>query len=472
MASRSHSRQGVDEVAAAPETEEPSKRERTIEYLIRLARTWSEELVHEHSSSYGVASEADAEDIVATVSTHILRRFRSSPRLPKEAIDDYRSYVSILTWNALNDHFRSRHPERARLRNRLRYAFTHDARLALWFSGNDTVCGLSEWRDARAADVPETVREDVVRELFEREDVGDAVFALFHYRKKPMTLHALVDFMVAATESGVGASRVTAVEPNVSILESREMLSHVWAEIVELRPMQRRALLLNLRDADGSSVLDSLVFTGVASTEALANALEVEPAKLSEIWSDLPLDDVRIAAMLGMTRQQVINLRKSARARLERRVYSTTMRRAIRAVDAPESSAVQASFDPDAILQKAVRVASDGVRDAASDPLSADNHAMRLEPLLAELFVFREIDRGFALVLNGLVMALRHREKLLDDRQWAVLAGAIERLRASPRLGEDAAVRMLLDIENTGLRTSPPELETLADIGRENHGRS
>jgi hypothetical protein len=42
--------------------------------------------------------------------------------------------------------------------------------------------------------------------------------------------------------------------------------------------------------------------------------------ELTEIWNALPLDDVAIAAHLGVTRQQVINLRKSARERLVRRM--------------------------------------------------------------------------------------------------------------------------------------------------------
>jgi hypothetical protein len=38
------------------------------------------------------------------------------------------------------------------------------------------------------------------------------------------------------------------------------------------------------------------------------------------LWKELPLDDLTIAGRLGATRQQVINLRKSARARLVRRL--------------------------------------------------------------------------------------------------------------------------------------------------------
>ena len=42
--------------------------------------------------------------------------------------------------------------------------------------------------------------------------------------------------------------------------------------------------------------------------------------ELAALWPDLPLEDAAIAERLGLTRQQVINLRKSARARLGRRM--------------------------------------------------------------------------------------------------------------------------------------------------------
>jgi hypothetical protein len=57
----------------------------------------------------------------------------------------------------------------------------------------------------------------------------------------------------------------------------------------------------------------------VASFEDLASALDITTDDLASLWNGLPLDDLTIAARLGVTRQQVINLRKSARERLERR---------------------------------------------------------------------------------------------------------------------------------------------------------
>ncbi len=40
----------------------------------------------------------------------------------------------------------------------------------------------------------------------------------------------------------------------------------------------------------------------------------------AELWNQLPLDDAAIAELLDLTRQHVVNLRKSARKRLTRRL--------------------------------------------------------------------------------------------------------------------------------------------------------
>lgn len=42
--------------------------------------------------------------------------------------------------------------------------------------------------------------------------------------------------------------------------------------------------------------------------------------ELAEVWPTLPLSDALIAKRLNATRQQVIDLRRSARKRLERRL--------------------------------------------------------------------------------------------------------------------------------------------------------
>jgi hypothetical protein len=48
--------------------------------------------------------------------------------------------------------------------------------------------------------------------------------------------------------------------------------------------------------------------------------LEISADEFAAVWNDLPIEDARIAELLGLTRQQVINARKSGRERLARRL--------------------------------------------------------------------------------------------------------------------------------------------------------
>ncbi|HYR27715.1 MAG TPA: hypothetical protein VEU30_04580, partial [Thermoanaerobaculia bacterium] len=68
----------------------------------------------------------------------------------------------------------------------------------------------------------------------------------------------------------------------------------------------------------GGSAIPLLVFTGVATLEEIAAALEYERADIELLWDRLPMADLEIAALLGTTRQQIISLRRAARERLER----------------------------------------------------------------------------------------------------------------------------------------------------------
>jgi hypothetical protein len=105
-------------------------------------------------------------------------------------------------------------------------------------------------------------------------------------------------------------------------LEGRQFLTALWLEVRELPVGQRRALLLNLRDDQGRDRLALLTLTGLATREDLARLLDLPEKELATLWGDLPLDDRTIALRFELTPRQVINLRKSARARLARRLRS------------------------------------------------------------------------------------------------------------------------------------------------------
>jgi hypothetical protein len=103
-------------------------------------------------------------------------------------------------------------------------------------------------------------------------------------------------------------------------LEQQSHLHRLWKEVRLLPRAQRVALLLNLRGADGEELISLLPLIGVATITEIATVLEIAPHALASIWNELPWGDHRIAELLGRTRQQVINLRKSGRERLMRRM--------------------------------------------------------------------------------------------------------------------------------------------------------
>lgn len=102
-------------------------------------------------------------------------------------------------------------------------------------------------------------------------------------------------------------------------LERRTDLVRLWEEIRQLPSRQAAALILNLRDGQGRNAVALLPLTGIATMRDIARTLDMPAERFAEIWNRLPLEDAAIAESLGITRQQVINLRKSARERLARR---------------------------------------------------------------------------------------------------------------------------------------------------------
>jgi hypothetical protein len=107
-------------------------------------------------------------------------------------------------------------------------------------------------------------------------------------------------------------------DKTIAAFEQREHLQKVWSEIKEMPVRHRVALLLNLKDKQGDCVVWLFPILRVASIKQIAQMLEFPTEEFAAFWRELPWDDVKIAEHLNLTRQQVINLRQSARARLVR----------------------------------------------------------------------------------------------------------------------------------------------------------
>jgi len=144
------------------------------------------------------------------------------------------------------------------------------------------------------------------------------------------SVHGAVDIevLVSVLARGLDAPRATATGHDVAderahvgmTLEQQSHLRLLWSELRLLPRGQRVALLLNLRGADGEELVSLLPLVGIASITEIAEVLDLAPQALAEVWNELPWSDHRIAELLGVTRQQVINLRKSGRERLMRRM--------------------------------------------------------------------------------------------------------------------------------------------------------
>jgi DNA-directed RNA polymerase specialized sigma24 family protein len=243
-----------------------------------------------------------------------------------EPITLFPNYVGAVFRHCLVDRRRLLDPERTKLALRIRYTLTHTPALALW--GHDPIlCGLADWAGRRSWGPPPPVTRLEAPPGDDAHGLRRLIEDLLRRAGAPVELWQLVDTVATAhglTEDRFldsGALREVVAPPEVAdSLESRQYLSQLWDEIEQLPLNQRWALLLNLRLETGDSIARALAALRIAGMRRIAAALELPLDELLAMWDQLPLPDTRIGEMLGLARQQVINLRKAARDRLGRRL--------------------------------------------------------------------------------------------------------------------------------------------------------
>lgn len=273
----------------------------------------------------------DDEDLFSEIRLLIIKRLQALKSQPGlRPINNFSNYVAVTAYNACYEYLRQKYPRRWQLKSRLHYLLSRRSEFGLWpINDRELVAGFADWREHGLLD------SEKVRALAEdsglaalRANIAALLVELFRRAGAPIELDTLVDTVCAITgmtdvrpgdEEEVAVIADPAAGADI-VVEQRLFLQRLWTEICQLRPRQRAALLLNLRDAEGASALTLLPITGIADMQQIAHVLEISVEALAAIWSDLPLDDNAIAARLALSRQQVINLRKSARERLERRL--------------------------------------------------------------------------------------------------------------------------------------------------------
>ncbi|MFN0083909.1 MAG: hypothetical protein ACKVX9_00840 [Blastocatellia bacterium] len=265
-----------------------------------------------------------------------LAELRAAP--DRSPIRNLSAYVAVAAYRACHDYLRRKYPARHSLKQRLRYALAHRAELACWEAeAEQWMCGLAEWRDDPSREPMSEGRARQVlahASIHRSESLEELSIALLSELQQPVELDVMVGIVAelqgvrdysAADNSYPEEMPESRADPRESIVDDlarRAWLGAIWREIERMTPKHRAALLLNLRDGQGGGAIELLLFTGVASFAEIAAAMEMTEAELAAIWNRLPLDDATIAGRLGISRQQVINLRGTARNRLVRRMKS------------------------------------------------------------------------------------------------------------------------------------------------------
>jgi DNA-directed RNA polymerase specialized sigma24 family protein len=267
-----------------------------------------------------------------------LQEIKSEP--PRRPITNFKGYAAVLAFHVVHAHFRRVHPERQRLRNRIRHVVRTSAPFALWQSqSGQFVCGRASWAGESEGDlgrIPPLAPPLSVtwNDTVSRSQITRALEHIFEHAGKPLELERLVEVVAelfqlpmaprqAAPIQRIDQTAPERIDETASIESSlvyRSALTQVWREVDLLPPRQRIALLLGLRDENGSAIASLLILLRIATFDGLAAAVGLSSGDLAAIWDQLPLPDAVIAERLDLSRQQVINLRKSARERLGRRL--------------------------------------------------------------------------------------------------------------------------------------------------------
>ena len=319
------------------------------ELLSRLISDYAEPLIKGiiryklHLSFHRTDQRGDADDIYQEVLLQLLAELNKLRTQPDQnPISDLRGIAAVIAHRTCSRWMRRQFPERHAFKNRLQYLLTRQQGLALWQDHDGKlIAGFSVWqgnKKAATASVSELADDAVfASEIQTREgkhqELADAVAAVLNRVGSPIEFDELVrtlsphlgirdqPFESLDQDDGSIIFKTTTGVPDPSWqVEKRIFLQRLWEELKQLPRNQRSALLLNLKDSDGRGCIALFPATQIASIRQIANALDMSPEALAGLWNDLPLEDARIAELLGVTRQQVINARKSGRERLARRL--------------------------------------------------------------------------------------------------------------------------------------------------------
>lgn len=318
----------------------------------------------------------DGLDLLGEVQVKLLTKLkqeemRGAGALTGGEIAEFKAYAATVAYHCCADYLRAKYPQRTGLKNCLRRLLDKSDGYAVWVGANgDLLCGFAGWRVGTAIADTETVRElrqkpEVLPAAALPRSSADGMGgkdwlrlleAVFDHAGAAVAMDDLL--MIVAPLTGVEdvpeydhAGQKDDEGPGMSAMDrlafkgadaystrlTVERLKLYWGAVLQLLPWHRAAYLLNIRDGD----LDALPYYGVASIEAIGEAIELAEKQLSTLeqevgvgsgsgsskgvgerfavcWRFLPLEDTVIALVLEVSRAQVIGYRNKAKERLAR----------------------------------------------------------------------------------------------------------------------------------------------------------
>lgn len=294
----------------------------------------------------GAYRNQDIEEAYNEIQLHLLKRLRDLKSHPVDKpVSHLRSYVATTARNACDEYLRRKFPQRRNLKDKIRYCLTSRPELALWEQdGHGWLAGLALWERQRKpaqvsssaqpkGELPELLSGKLQHVDVQRLELHELVTSIFQILGFPVELDQLTaivaklrgieDNPMISFDAGSHplSEQLASSEANPdTLVEYRQLLEKLWIEIQQLPRRQRVALLCNLKSQQGINVITLFPATRVATFQQIADVLEIPLEEFEGLWAKLPLDDLSLAEFLGVTRQQVINLRRSARDRLMRRM--------------------------------------------------------------------------------------------------------------------------------------------------------
>jgi hypothetical protein len=318
----------------------------------------------------------DALDVYQKIWAVVFARLRSSreggdPNPVREVM----AYAASAAHSCCDEYIRMIHKDWWRLKNKLRYLLNRRPGLATWVLEGELWCGCVGWKTGSVAPAnaaaTRNLQSPAALEAFgytpqmSAQGWDTLLEAIFSNLEGPIRLDDLVrafatvekvedipdqpfdeDKHVGVTRrSPEAAADATSVLPIVDPILRREQLKKCFDEILQMDRRHRIAYLLNMSDGK----LEAFPELGVASVIQILSSLELTEQELGILlvelaqddadrklvqtlesracdeafwllWKNLPLEDLLIAKLLGVGRQQIINFRRKALERLGRRM--------------------------------------------------------------------------------------------------------------------------------------------------------